>query len=324
MVQTTALASTAEGELGEVAAQRTERMKHQAKASRADNSWRGYRADWRVWQAWAAKRGVSELPADAQHVAEFVSDMSASRKVSTIRRYLSSIAVAHELAGLSFDHKHATLRTIMKGIARLNAEAPRRMRPLTASTLRSMVAGLGDDLASLRDASVLALGVASGCRRGELACLDLGKRGSGMGIIELRADGATITLYRSKSSQDEAVQVFIPAGLALAAVRRWVEAAQIAGGTPLFRSIAKGGRVSPKRLSDKSIASVVKARCEAAGLDAKGYSGHSLRSGMITSAAEQGVPEWQIAQHSRHKSTAVMRGYIRPIEAKRNAVNIGV
>ena len=48
------------------------------------------------------------------------------------------------------------------------------------------------------------------------------------------------------------------------------------------------------------MARIVKRRCAAAGLDPEAYSGHSLRAGMITSAAERGIPEWRIRMTSRH------------------------
>src|SRR6185436_16728997 len=94
---------------------------------------------------------------------------------------------------------------------------------------------------------------------------------------------------------------------------------EIAEGTPLFRRISKAGRVGSGRLTDGSIARMVKARCAAAGLEATEFSGHSLRAGMVTSAAENGVPEWRIRLTSRHKSD-VLKAYIRPVEKRQHAL----
>jgi integrase len=297
---------------------RVERMARQAKASKADATWRAYGNDWRVWQAWAAANAVAALPANPEHVAAFLSDMSATRKVSTLRRYLASISVSHTLKGHALDRRHASIRTILRGIARENTRPTRRVKPLVADRLRGMLRDMGEDLADLRDAALLALGVASGCRRSELAGLDWGRRGEGLGVIELGDDGAVIRLYRSKTSQEEPAEVFIQPGLALGAVKRWAETAGVVVGSPLFRSINKGGALGKGRLSDRGIARIVKARCEAAGLDAGEFSGHSLRAGMVTSAAEAGVPEWRIKAHSRHKSD-IVRQYIRPVEQKRHS-----
>ena len=180
---------------------------------------------------------------------------------------------------------------------------------------------MGDSAVDRRDAALLAIGVASGCRRSELAGLDWAKRGAGSGVIELTAEGATITLFVSKTSQgaDEVECIYIQPGLALKALKRWIEDGGIAEATPVFRAISKSGRVGAGRLSDGSIARIVKARCAAAGLDPREFAGHSLRAGMVTSAAEQGVPEWRIRLTSRHKSD-VLRQYIRPVEKRQHAL----
>ena len=72
------------------------------------------------------------------------------------------------------------------------------------------------------------------------------------------------------------------------------DGAAIGAGSPLFRAVTPRGRISPDRLCDRSVARAVKRACEAAGLDPQHYSGHSLRSGLVTSAAERGLAEWRI------------------------------
>ena len=235
-----------------------------------------------------------------------------------MRRYLASISVAHTLKGLAFDRKRPAIKIIMRGAAR-GAPAQRRVRPLLSKQVRALLQDLGDGAADRRDAALLALGVASGCRRSELAGLDWAKRGDGTGVIEMTAEGATITLFVSKTSQADPECIYIQPGLALKAVKRWIEIAGIAEATPLFRAIGKGGRIGTARLTDGSIARIVKARCVAAGLEGQEFAGHSLRAGMITSAAESGVPEWRIRQTSRHKSD-VLKTYIRPVEKRQHAL----
>ena len=50
------------------------------------------------------------------------------------------------------------------------------------------------------------------------------------------------------------------------------------------------------------------------GLDAAAYSGHSLRSGFLTSAAESGAGIFKMMETSRHKSMDTLRGYIRKVD----------
>ena len=59
-----------------------------------------------------------------------------------------------------------------------------------------------------------------------------------------------------------------------------------------------------------------------AGLDSKKYSGHSLRSGFATSAAELGAEERSIMAMTGHKTTQMVRRYIREANIfKNNALN---
>jgi integrase len=299
-------------------AERRELMERLARGSKAERTWAAYASDWKVWEAWAVVNGGGAMPADPERVAQFLADMTTSRKLSTIRRYLSSISVAHTLKGIAFDRKRAAIKVIMRGAAR-SASVPRRVRPLLAKQVRALLQDLGDGAVDRRDAALLALGVASGCRRSELSGLDWAKRGAGTGAIEMTPEGATITLFVSKTSQAEPECIYIQPGIALKAVKQWVEVAGIAEATPLFRAIGKSSRIGAARLTDGSIARIVKSRCVAAGLEAQEFAGHSLRAGMITSAAESGVPEWRIRQTSRHKSD-VLKTYIRPIEKRQHAL----
>jgi len=60
-----------------------------------------------------------------------------------------------------------------------------------------------------------------------------------------------------------------------------------------------------------SDADMIKKRVAAVGLDSEHFSSHSLRSGLITAAAQARVSERIIARQSGHKSIPVLRGYIR-------------
>jgi len=80
---------------------------------------------------------------------------------------------------------------------------------------------------------------------------------------------------------------------------------------PLFRPVDRHGRLGTEQLSDRAVAIVVKRTAQAAGLNPKVVAGHSLRSGMATSAARAGATEAQIMHQTGHKSLPVLRWYIR-------------
>jgi integrase len=298
------------------------RMQRLARASRAESTCRAYQSDWRIWEAWAATAGTTAMPASPEAVAAFLSDASATRKVSTLRRYVASISVAHQLKHQHFPSGAPPIRTILKGIAREKAGDRRRVRPLMARQVRAIMDSAGPQLMAMRDCAILALGVAMAARRSELSGLDWLTRGTGTGVLELTEHGAIVKLMRSKTSQaGDAVEVHIQPGPALKAVKDWVERAAIVPGSPLFRAVTRRGRVSAERIADRTIARIVKRTCDAAGLEAEHYSGHSLRSGMITSAAEKGIAEWRIRMTSRHSAKSQeLAGYIRPVERRKHAL----
>ena len=128
-------------------------------------------------------------------------------------------------------------------------------------------------------------------------------------------EGLRVTIRRSKGDQEGAgATIAIPAGRRLKPVQHldaWLERAGIDEG-PLFRRLSQcGTRVLPARMSDRSVAEIVKARAKAAGLDPARFSGHSLRAGFLTAAAQAGASIWKMQEQSRHKSLDVLSGYVR-------------
>ena len=71
------------------------------------------------------------------------------------------------------------------------------------------------------------------------------------------------------------------------------------------------GRLQLGAITDQVVALVVKRYAAAAGLDARRYAGHSLGASLVTSAAMNNVPEYVIQRQTRHKSTDMLRKYIR-------------
>ena len=90
----------------------------------------------------------------------------------------------------------------------------------------------------------------------------------------------------------------------------------------LFRRFTKGLKLSENRLSDQTVALLIKEYLNLAGIDSTNFSGHSLRSGFATSAAESGVEERSIMAMTGHKSTEMVRRYIKDANLfKNNALN---
>jgi len=100
-------------------------------------------------------------------------------------------------------------------------------------------------------------------------------------------------------------------------IRRACGRANISTG-PVFRPIAKGERLQEVRLTDRSVAKIIKAQAARIGLDPAVFSGHLLRSGFLTSAAARGASIFKMMDVSRHKSVDTLRGYVRDAELFRD------
>ena len=103
--------------------------------------------------------------------------------------------------------------------------------------------------------------------------------------------------------------------------KKWIEISNIESG-PLFRRFTKGSKLTDNRLTDQTVALLIKKYLKLAGMESKNYSGHSLRSGFATSAAESGAEERSIMAMTGHKSTEMVRRYIKDANLfKNNALN---
>ncbi len=228
--------------------------------------------------------------------------------MATLARRLVAIRRAHALRGLPDPVRSELVRLTFRGIRRAHGRPQRRAAALATEEMAAIVASLGDSVRDARDRALLLIGFAGAFRRSELICIDCKS-------IERRAAGIVITIPKSKTDQEgQGRQVAIPHGrndiCPVRALDQWLELSGITQG-PVFRPLARRGHVLPGQLSGDSIASIVKQRVKAIGLDPARYSGHSLRAGFVTSAATAGAPTWRIKAQTGHASDALVGRYIR-------------
>ena len=279
------------------------------RASKAENTLRGYSADWRDFCGWSEANGISPLPAAAEAIAAYIAECASHLKPGSIQRRLNAIAEAHKAAGLDSPTHAGIVRNTMKGIRRTIGTAPAQKTATLTDDIRTMVEAAGDGTIGIRDRALILLGFAGAFRRSELVALNVEDCSFGR-------DGLTVTLRRSKVDQEGAGRkIGIPYGsnpetCPVRKMQSWIEEAAISAG-PVFRSINRHGQVRPRRLSGIDVARVVKKLLDRAGLDATKYAGHSLRAGHATAAAIAGASERSIMNQTGHKSIQMLRRYIR-------------
>jgi integrase len=279
------------------------------RASKAENTLRGYRADWREFCEWCEGRDLCSLPANPEAVAAYLAECAVRLKVGTVQRRINAIAEAHKAVGLDSPTHHAMVMNTMKGIRRTKGTAPAQKAPALTDDIRAMVDPAGDGMIGARDRALILVGFAGAFRRSEIVGLNVEDCTFGK-------DGLTILLRRSKTDQDSAGRkIGIPYGsnpetCPVRVLQSWIELAGITAG-PLFRSISRHGQVQPGRLSGIDVARVVKKLAERAGLDPAKFAGHSLRAGHATSAAIARASERSIMNQTGHRSVQMVRRYIR-------------
>ncbi len=291
--------------------QEEKRAQEFAQAQHASSTRRAYLSDISIFYGWCQLRGIPSLPASPQTIAMFVADQAEEGvAVSTLSRRIAAIRYMHSLSHLESPTGSELVKATLKGIRRVKGIALEQKAPATVEILTEMLRHIPDTLQGLRDKALLLLGFAGAFRRSELADLT-------MDDLQETALGLRITIKKSKTDQEsQGQQIAIYQGARLRvvdAVKAWCDAAKITQG-PVFRPLVKGGRVLSTTLSTKSIAQVVKRYAELAGLNHEDFSGHSLRAGFITSAAERGASLFKMMEVSRHKSVDTLKGYVRRAE----------
>jgi len=302
----------------------SERAKRYIIHAKANNTIKSYKSDWKDFVAYCNREKVASLSADVETIINYVADMAETKKVSTIVRRLSSISQAHQAAGCGSPTFSFGVKAVVKGIKKTKGTMPNKKAAAVIEDIRAMVDTLGGSLINIRDRALILIGFAGAFRRSELVKIIIDD-------LEFNRDGLTITLQCSKTDQEgQGYKKGIPYGshpdtCPVRSLQDWLQAAQITTG-PLFRRVNRHGQVGTAALSDQSVALIVKKLVKAAGLDEKKYSGHSLRSGLITTAANRGVDERSIMKQSGHKSLTVMRGYIQDATLFKNnaATHVGL
>ena len=294
------------------------------KSSKANNTLRAYKSDFRDFGAFCAKHGLSSLPSEPKIIALYLTHLSKNSKISTIRRRLVSISMVHKLKGHYLDIKHPIITENLLGIKRVKGSIQIGKKPLLISHLKSIVNVINEqqneEIKKFRDRSIILIGFGGGFRRTELISIDYED-------LEFVPEGLKITIRRSKTDQfGEGMikglpyfpnEIYCP----VTSLKRWLEISKIKSG-PIFRRFSKGSLLTENRLTDQSVVLLMKKYLDLAGIENKNFAGHSLRAGFATVAAESGADERSIMAMTGHKTTQMVRRYIREANIfKNNALN---
>lgn len=301
----------------------SEKSKRRMKKSKADNTLRAYEADWLDFYDWCLHHGLQALPAEPETIVNYINDLADDAKANTVSRRLSAISENHKAAGCEEKNpcRGGLVRNALDAIKREKGTIQRGKSPLLIEDLQDIACCFDtEEVAGIRDKALLLTGFMGAFRRSELVRIDVED-------LTFAREGVIILVNQSKGDQEgQGEFVAIPYNsnpevCAVIALQDWINMAQIRTGA-LFRPLNKYQQVRPRRLTDKSVALIVKRYAALIGRNADDFAGHSLRRGFATSAAQHDVDERTIMQQTRHKSEKMVRRYIEQGNLfKNNALN---
>ena len=281
------------------------------KSSKALNTLRAYKADYKDFASFCIKNGFKPMPSEPKIISLYLTYLSKSSKFSTLKRRLASLSVIHKLSGHYIDIKHPMITENLMGIKRIKGSYQKAKKPILINELKLIVDVIDKDKNEknrFKNRALILVGFAGGFRRSELVAILYED-------IDFVTEGVKIFIKRSKTDQSgegmtKGIPYFSNSNYCpVISLKNWIEISEI-----------KSGQIFD--ISDKSVALTVKKYAAIAGLDSNKYSGHSLRSGFATSAAELGAEERSIMAMTGHKTTQMVRRYIQEANLfKNNALN---
>ena len=294
------------------------------KNSKANNTLRAYKSDFSDFNIFCIKHGLKSLPTEPKIVAIYLTHLSKSSKMSTLRRRLVSISVVHKMKGFYLDTKHPVIIENLLGIKRVKGTIQKGKKPILINHLKAIINVIHDqkinELIKYRDKSIMLIGFGGGFRRSELISIDFED-------LEFVSEGLKINLKRSKTDQfGEGMIKGIPFFdnenyCPVKNLNKWLSLSNIKKGA-IFRRFKKGSKLTENRLTDQTVVLIIKKYLKLAGIESSNFSGHSLRSGFATVAADSGADERSIMATTGHKTTQMVRRYIREANIfKNNALN---
>ena len=294
------------------------------KISKAKNTLRAYKSDFKDFGAFCSRYGLSSLPSEPKTISLYLTHLSKNSKISTLRRRLVSISMVHKLKGHYLDTKHPIIVENLMGIRRVKGSIQKGKKPILINHLKSIINSINEqnknEIKKLRDKTIILVGFGGGFRRTELISIDYED-------LEFVPEGLKITIRKSKTDQlGEGMLKGLPYFddvnyCPVINLRKWLEISKIKSG-PIFRRFSKGSVLTDNRLTDQSVVLLIKEYLRLAGIENENFAGHSLRSGFATVAADSGADERSIMAMTGHKTTQMVRRYIREANLfKNNALN---
>ncbi|MEI2404890.1 site-specific integrase [Niallia taxi] len=293
--------------------QQMDKINYYISHSKSSNTKKSYYADWKHFTDWCTLHNVSPLPAEVETICFYLTELAETHRFSTLRRRIASISEAHKMSMHVSPTKSLEVIALMDGIRREKGSRQKPKKALMLQNLPDLISEIDTStLAGVRDKAIILLGFALASRRSELVAINVDD-------LEFHDFGMDVSVRDTKTRNDDLIKGVVFSNndyCPVKATEDWIETAKLFNGA-LFRSIDRHGNMKG-RLSDKSISLIIKKYVALAGMDPRQFGGHSLRSGLSTSAAMMGMTDIAIMKQTGHKTREMVDRYVQAGQRYRN------
>lgn len=292
-------------DVNSITLEQQQRINNLLKSSKATNTITAYQSDWTQFTQFCELNNLVSLPAHPNTILLYLSELSKTHKLSTIKRRLSSINKAH----ITSDHPSPTtvqtVKELLNGIARTIGNRQTPKKALVLDDIKALIDCIDvSTVSGKRDKALLLIGFTTASRRSELVSIDVQD-------ITFTQQGMDISIYQEKTKSyiNKSILCANNDYCPVKTLNEWLTASKIKSNA-IFRGVNKVGAIG-ERLASESVADLVKKYAEKAGLDPSEYAGHSLRSGFATSAAEEGYNTQSIMHQTGHNTHGMVDRYVQ-------------
>jgi integrase len=313
-------------DLAPLAADRVRAWWERAQRVYPPNTQKAWRCDWTVFLAFCEPGNTCPLPATPETVAAFVAHCrTEGKKPATVRRYLSTIALAHRVAKLLNPCADEAVELEIRGLYNVLSARQRQAKALGWAQIKLFIETAGESLPATRERALVCVAYDTMARRSELVAFDIDD-------FRLLTDGTGRALIRrSKTDQAGEGNTAYLSRTTVRYLTRWLEAAEISEGAVFRRVIGRGtvttnddgrGRIG-QRLSVDAIAQAFKRVAKWIKLPADEValvSGHSIRVGATQDLLALNIDLASVMQAGRWKTNRMPMRYGEHVLAARGGM----
>jgi len=293
--------------------EKAQKYNEASKGAFSENTERARIADWKIFESWCDDNNHLSLPSSTDTLVAFIDDQANTKKVATIKRYLTTLATAHKVAGFENPIQNEFVRLAVRRISRKNGTRQKQAQGFNWPQIHLALQTLDDSPRALLDKALVCVSYDTLCRRSETVSIRVED-------ITFAEDGsATLTILKSKTDQTGEGTVKYLSHTSVDYLKQWLEYSGITEGA-VFRGLNRWGHVLPKALSGEGVTRSFKRVAQQSGINIEKISGHSTRVGACQDLVSAGIDMPAIMQAGGWKNPERVARYSEQLQVKRGGM----